>query len=199
VLEPKLPLALMLLLLLGCGANPVEKDLSIRVSDQALPLKISTSCEDPSCAELQQLHTEIVYAAGLPQTETVELDEYRVDYDLDGVKGPVPYFAAKKKLLLSPGESASLSLDISGSSQRSYLIKKLGHASASGIGRLTFAGYDHDNHQILAKSQFEVEVGEIDLGGAMGTTSPPMTMPTQPQTSPGDAGTTRTGVPDAGY
>jgi hypothetical protein len=182
----------MLLLLLGCGANPVEKDLSINVGVEASPLRLSTLCEDATCAEVEQVHVQIVFAAGLPQTEEAELDEYRVDYELDGLKTP-PYYAAKKKLLITPGETASLSLDVFGSAQRSFMIKELGHGTTTGTARLTYAGYDHDNNQILVKTRFEVAVGEIGLTSASGTTltSPP---------NPLDAGSQKpsVGTPDAG-
>ena len=178
----KLSSAGFLLLLSGCGGSPVQDDLSIHIAQEQLPLRISTLCADATCEALQQLHAEIRYAAGLAQTEVVELDQYRVDYELDGVKGTVPFFAARKKLSLSPGASAQLILAVSGQSQRSFLIKQVGHATVSGSGQITFAGYDHDNGQVLLKTQFELEFGEIVL-------SPTTKAPNTPTKSTADGGT----------
>jgi hypothetical protein len=178
-----------LLALSACGASPVQDKLSLEISSSQLPLQLSTLCADTTCKTLQRLPVQLLYAPGLAKTEQVEFAQYRVDYTLDGVKGKVPYYAAAKQLVLTPGESASLSLDVFGEAQRSFMLKAVGHGMASGIAKITFAGYDHDNAQIFVEAQFEVEIGEIDLGT-------PSTKPAADAGTTPDAGTT--GSPDGG-
>jgi hypothetical protein len=147
----------------GCGAPSVEDDLTLTVDDAASELGIDTTCES-SCADDGNVHAVIKYDNAnmtRPAKDTVELDQYRVDYALRGV-GNVQYFAAETgPVPIEPGGQQMLSLRIVGQAQRDAVRKAADGKPVSGTAKLQFAGYDFNNKQIFLETTFNVRFEDL--------------------------------------
>jgi hypothetical protein len=152
----------------GCGSPSVEDDLTVTVDDTAGALKIDTNC-DSSCGGDTDVGVVISYDNPnntRTSKETVELEQYRVDYSLIGLHN-VPFFAADisgNHIALSPGASENITVPVVGQAQRDFVRKAAGGKAISGTATLKFAGYDFNNKQLFIDTDFNVSLD--DFAGA---------------------------------
>ena len=89
--------------------------------------------------------------------DTLQLLQYRVDYDLDDVGVQVPYYAEPLSLVVKPNEMQDVMLLAAGDAQRARLARELDATSAIGDARLQLAGFDWDNRHVFIDLDFKVQ------------------------------------------
>lgn len=96
-------------------------------------------------------------STGWHEADTIQLLQYRVDYQIAGSKLELPYYAEPLSLVIKPDELRPLTLMAAGDAQRAKLEDALGSARASGRASLQLAGYDWDNRQVFVEVDFDVQ------------------------------------------
>jgi hypothetical protein len=160
--------ACLALPVLGCDPEPIEDDLRLSLGTDGEPVTVPIGCESP-CDGDARLDVELEYVDDFrTDDETFELVQYRVDYDLPGTDGDVPYFAGDRGLTLAPGDTASFSVKIAGDAQRQFLLQELGEDAYGLEGRatLTLAGYDSLNAQVFIEGDFDVRFVDVAADAA---------------------------------
>jgi hypothetical protein len=153
------------LVLAGCGGDAVADRLSFNLDTGGGPVQVDTQC-GTFCGGGDQVAVRIDYASERARSdETIEILQYRVDYDLsyDSLRG-VPYFAGTMGVALGPGDSTTVVLTVAGTEQRKYVAEIAGGDPASGTATLTFAGYDWDGEVFETESTFDIRFAEIPDG-----------------------------------
>ena len=158
--------ALALLLALGCDPASVEDDLVMTADTSSAALVVDTMC-DPACEGDDSASVDIAYASGSHLADDiVELQEYRVDFNLHGIDREVPYFAGEYGVKLQPGAERSISLPVVGSAQREFVRKAAPDRSVSGTATLQFAGYDYNNRHVFIDADFAVRFEDVSAPDA---------------------------------
>ena len=137
-------------------SDPLSEDrLDVELDDtEAIVVRFdcSSGCAYPS------LKLGISYPpASYNPEDTLQLLQYRIDYDLTGSTQELPYYAEPMSLVIKPGDQKELMLTAAGPAQRDWLKAKLGASSGSAKASLQLAGYDWDNHQVFLHSDFDVQ------------------------------------------
>jgi hypothetical protein len=156
-----IPLTLILLCALGCDPEPVEEDLRVRFPD-ASRVEVDVDCGG-GCGGTSRLGVEIEYDAEFrPDDETVELLQYRIDYELDGLDEQPPFFADEQGIALTPGDVVSFDVTPAGPAQREFVREQADGESVSGVATITFAGYDYDDAQIFIEADFPIRFSDLN-------------------------------------
>jgi hypothetical protein len=139
----------------ACSDSLSEDRLDVALeSSEAILIRFdcAASCPDPT------LMLTIDYPqASYNPADTLQLLQYRVDYDVTGSKLELPYYAESLSLVIKPGDQKALSLKAAGQAQRDKLRAKLGSSSGSARASLQIAGYDWDNQQVFIHTDFDVQ------------------------------------------
>ena len=156
VILKRLLIILTSVCIFGCDPSPVEEDLSFAALDST-QLEIDVTCVG-ECQSDSTVPFVVDYEQrGQDPSATVEFKQYRVDYKLDGVKGPVPYFADKiQDGEVGPGGSLPLLLTMVGSTQRKYVATHAQKGEASGTATVTLAGYDFLDSQVFITAVMKI-------------------------------------------
>ena len=163
------------LFLSGCAPLSVSDYLTVAFP---APAEIDIVCKDGGCETLDTLsltmtwETDPVFLEG----STLTLYEYRIDYSIPGIDGEIPYFAGISEQTLELGESLSFSIMPIGNQQRELLTSQIPADEVySGMGILTFAGWDMNNEVIVFPEDgavFSIGAGNFSaLSGTPSTTT----------------------------
>ena len=139
------------------------------------------ACSDPSSAgrlelSLENAETAVVIDTGcaaacdrvplglsvmypmetFPPQDTIDLLQYKIEYDLGDRVSAVPYFAGTTTLALKPGDTEPLQLTAAGAAQRSAVERAQGGQEITGNATVTVAGYDWDDRQVFVSLRFGV-------------------------------------------
>lgn len=104
----------------------------------------------------------VLFSIDYPQAsynpaDTLQLLQYRIDYDLTGSSQKLPYYAEPLSVVIKPGETKELALPAAGDAQRDRLSTTFAGKSTRAKASLQLAGYDWDNEQIFVKTEFDVQ------------------------------------------
>jgi len=165
-----LPLALGVLML-GCDAKSTADRLQLTLGAEGGPVSVDTTCAE-TCGGNDQLALHVAYSDDLyPPQETIELLQYRIDYDLRGAsKVKLPFFAGKTRITLIPGGSADVSLAAAGSAQRALALENHPTETLAGTATLSVAGYDWDNAEVVVTATFDIEFSDLGAADASNST-----------------------------
>jgi hypothetical protein len=136
--------------------DPLSEDrLEVEVDSIKAPV-VRFACAAGCPASTVTLAIEYPVASYNPE-DTLQLLQYRIDYDVTGSKLELPYYAEPMSLVIKPGDQKELMLTAAGQAQRDSLEAKLGSSTASGKASIQLAGYDWDNQQVFIHADFDVQ------------------------------------------
>lgn len=155
----------------GCEPVPVSDLLRITYGsgEHAPPVLVDVNCNNGGCDGLEQLEAELTFEEGtgfIPSDATVEILQYRVDYDLDGleVEEQPPFYAGVTTVLVTVGETVTFNVRAAGQRQRDWMLSHFGADQFDGEATITLAGYDHRNEIVFADAPFDISFGDFVTG-----------------------------------
>jgi len=146
-------LALGVLLESGCSSRPLEDDLRMSVTGQGQAVTVDLSCD--ACAAEVDVSAYFDPDAYLDPADEVVLQQFRVDYALDGVD-QVPYLAGVLEQHVRPDDEASFVVSVAGSAQRAHVREASPDDDVEGRATLTLAGYDSDDQQAFVEADIAI-------------------------------------------
>jgi hypothetical protein len=148
------PALLLACAAISCSDPSSDQRLELAISNaDALVVELGCAAE---CAEAT-LTVALEYPAeSFNPADTIQLLQYRVDYELPGSKAEIPYYAEPLSLVINPDELRTLTLTAAGAKQREQIEAALGSTIGRGNATLQLAGYDWDNRHVFVRTDFEV-------------------------------------------
>ena len=150
----------------GCGNRGEFTTISFGAG---IPAQVNTSC-GVTCAIPVQADLSLEDSESLPVDASVEIKQYRIDYELAGSTEEMPFFADEINLVVAKGDSASFLFYPAGEAQRSWAIDRFAGQDLSGQALLTMAGYDDLNDSVEISARFSIGFGDYGVGDS---TPPP--------------------------
>ena len=148
--------AALWLVLAGCSDPSSDGRVTVVIDNDSQPL-LQTQCG--SSCQSTTLALQLDYPTGsYTERDTIELLQYRVDYDLTDQTLEIPYYAEPLAVVVKPGDTRALTLTVAGRAQRKVLEQALAGATASGSATLQLAGYDWNDRQVFIHQTFAVRV-----------------------------------------
>ncbi|HET8933030.1 MAG TPA: hypothetical protein VFN67_06315 [Polyangiales bacterium] len=139
----------------ACNDPSSESRLGVTLASSD-PVIVQFGCGS-ECVEAS-LSLAIDYPQGAYNSaDTIQLLQYRIDYEIAGSKLDLPYYAEPLSLVIKPDELRPLTLVAAGDAQREELADALGSTRASGTASVQLGGYDWDNRQVFVRADFEVQ------------------------------------------
>lgn len=152
--------------LFGCGNRGEFTTIGFGAG---IPAQVDTSC-GVTCAVPVQADLTLEDSESLPADASVEIKQYRIDYELAGLPEAMPFFADEISLVVLKGDTASFLFFPAGENQRSWAIDRFTGQDLSGQALLTMAGYDDINESVEITARFSIGFGDY---GVVGGTPPP--------------------------
>jgi hypothetical protein len=154
--------------LVGCDSDAAEDRLVVTVGDGST-VNVDTFC-DPSCSGAESIEVSLDYPReAYREAETIELLQYRVDYQLSDVGGDTPFFAGLISVVLGPGDGDDLTLKVVGNAQREHVVEEVGGDAVSGTATLKLTGYDWSDSWVTIEHDFPIRFADVEgdnLGAA---------------------------------
>lgn len=150
-----------LLVSAACGPESSADRLELSIDPGEGAVSVDTRCR-VDCSD-GKLGIGISYPdSNYRVDDQIVLLQYRVDYDVPGVKGEIPFFASPLELTLAPNDVEIMQLAVAGSEQRAFVRKALGDKTVLGTATLQFAGYDWSDDRVFLDTRFSVRFGAGD-------------------------------------
>jgi hypothetical protein len=159
--------ALGVLLASGCGRT-LEEDLRISVAGEGRTVVVELGCAE--CVPAVDVDVYFDPDAYLAEDDEVVIEQYRVDYDLSGLTGRVPYFAGVLELHVRADEDGSFAATLAGTEQREHVLEQSPEDDVEGRATLTLAGYDSENEQAFIET--EIPIRFVHGHGALEESTP---------------------------
>jgi hypothetical protein len=145
----------------GCG-GAIELDVS--VTEPATRVEVDTRCDNGGCDVPAQVEVEVSIKNDDQPGATVEILQYRVDYDLIDAEGQVPFHAGAARWSVGAGTPATFLVPAAGQRQREEILTLFGYVRVDATGTLTLAGYDQDDEVVTGAAQFAIGFGDFEGG-----------------------------------
>lgn len=147
--------------LIGCEGETSPID-TLTAEVGAERVLVDTYCTNGGCDSAPGVSVVLTLDAAdaLPENDTVEIQQYRVDYSSSEIND-IPYFADDVNIVLERQASASITLQIAGTRQREAVFNTVGGKQVLGTARVTLAGYDEKDARI--DFSFTVDIGFGDF------------------------------------
>ena len=139
----------------ACSESLSEDRLEVEV-DSTEATVVRFECAASCTASTVTLTINYPLASYNPD-DTLQLLQYRIDYDVSGSKLTLPYYAEPMSLVIKPGDDKEVTLTAAGQAQRDRLEAKLGASTGSAKASIQLAGYDWDNQQVFIHADFDVQ------------------------------------------
>lgn len=145
----------------GCS-GAVELDVGLASGASGAPVQVDTRCDNGGCESGDRVDLVVGIRNDDQPAATVEVQQYRVSYDLPDVAPEVvPYFAAELEVSIVAGSPATLSVKAVGQRQREWILSRAGYDQIDGTATVTLAGYDQDDEVVEAQVDFAIAFGDF--------------------------------------
>ena len=137
----------------ACKGRALEEDLRMSIAGEEQAVSVDLSCE--ACAAEVVVDAYFDPDAYLNPDDEVVLEQFRVDYALEGVDD-VPYLAGVLEQHVRPDDDASFTVLLAGSAQREHVGSESPDDDVEGRATLTLAGYDSDDEQVFVEQEIAI-------------------------------------------
>jgi len=153
-------IALVVAASLGC-----DETAELEVILGAGQVEVDTRCDNGGCEEASTLAVQANITTDDRPATSVDLEQYRVDYNLSGTDESVPFFASPMNLRVSAGAPVTFTVHPAGDRQREWILSRFGYDVVDGTGTLVLAGYDQDDNLVTAEAVFDIAFGDFVTDG----------------------------------
>jgi hypothetical protein len=149
-------------LLWGCSSSATEDLMKVTFAPYSTPVTVDTSCENSGCADWNRVAVTVEFDSDsyVAEDTQVDLEQYRIEYDLSDIEDEVPYFASPLEVSVVPDETTTFYVYVAGQTQRDFVRKAAGGKPVHGLALLTLAGYDQQDEQVFLEKGFDIEFAD---------------------------------------
>ena len=178
----RIPALAVVVALSGCTSS--ASPISLSIPDNTV--SVDTRCDDAGsiCGRNEEnLTVQVKYGTssaedtGSSSSLVVNLQEYRIDYNLFGGGGSdtagsggdtdssdvMPYFSADMTVEVTMGEQPLLTLAVASAAQRNWVWSHHGYGSSEANSTLTIAGYDAAHKPFQVTGNFTIDFDDARI------------------------------------
>lgn len=150
-------------LLSSCDSGSIGDQLVLTFAPYSTPVTVDTNCENGGCSMEERITATLAFDTDTYVSEEtrVEIEQYRVEYDIDEIEDEIPYFASPLDVVVLPDQTTTFYVYAAGQTQREFVREAVGTEPAQGSALLTLAGYDDLNEQVFLEKSFDISFGDF--------------------------------------
>ena len=158
---------------MGCDTSvDLPDELDVQVQQQTF--YVDTYCANGGCEDDDVLECMISLDAqtAVAENDSVQLLQYRVDFQIPQLNTVVPFFAAPLDVNLQKGDETTVDIRMAGIRQKEFILQQVGRGPVSGVSRVTLAGHDEMEEVVFYKFNVNIAFGDF-ISDAVATPAAP--------------------------